>query len=113
DALETRICSMELAYRMQFEAMEVFDIAREQKSTLEAYGSSQFAKAVLLGRRLSERGVRFVQIYYGNRQPWDTHSKHEESNRRLCTDIDRPIDVGAKAAVRFLVLAVRNARRLG
>jgi hypothetical protein len=91
DALETRIRSMELAFRMQFEALETFDISRESKATQEAYGSSQFSKACLLARRLSEKGVRFVQVYYGNRQPWDTHSKHNAGNERLCKDIDRPI----------------------
>jgi uncharacterized protein (DUF1501 family) len=37
-----------------------------------------------------ERGVRFVQLYYGNGQPWDTHSKHNESVKKLCQDIDQP-----------------------
>ena len=91
DSLETRIRSMELAYRMQFEALDTFDIATETKQTQEAYGDSQFSKACLLARRLSEKGVRFVQVYYGNRQPWDTHSKHNEKNKQLCKDIDQPV----------------------
>ncbi len=91
DALETRIRSMELAFRMQYEALETFDISHESKGTMTAYGSSQFSKACLLARRLSERGVRFVQVFYGNRQPWDTHSKHNAGNERLCRDVDRPI----------------------
>jgi uncharacterized protein (DUF1501 family) len=91
DALETRIRSMELAFRMQYEALDTFDISQETKSSREAYGDSQFSKACLLARRLSERGVRFVQIFYGNRQPWDTHSKHKAGNERLCKDIDRPV----------------------
>ncbi len=91
DALETRIRSMELAFRMQFEALDTFDISQETKATQQAYGESQFSKACLLARRLSEKGVRFVQVYYGNRQPWDTHSNHKASNERLCKDIDRPI----------------------
>ncbi len=91
NALETRIKSMELAYRMQFAATDAFDISREPEKLQEAYGKSQFSKACLLARRLSERGVRFVQVYYGSGQPWDTHSNHDKSNKRLCTDIDQPI----------------------
>ena len=91
DSLESRIRSMELAFRMQTEALDTFNIATESKQTQEAYGDSQFSKACLLARRLSEKGVRFVQVYYGNRQPWDTHSKHNKQNERLCKDIDGPI----------------------
>lgn len=90
-ALETRINSMELAYRMQFEAMEAFDIGREPEAVRESYGDSKFAQSCLLARRLTEHGVRMVQIYYGNRQPWDTHSNHDKQNAKLCRDIDRPI----------------------
>jgi len=89
--LEARIRSMETAFRMQFSATEAFDLERETKATREAYGSGHFANACLLARRLAERGVLFTQIYYGNGQPWDTHSKHDESTRKLCRDIDRPI----------------------
>jgi len=89
--LETRISAMELAYRMQFEAMDVFDLSQEPKSLHEAYGNTEFGKSCLLARRLSERGVRFVQLYHGNRQPWDTHSNHSKQNPRLCQQIDRPI----------------------
>ncbi len=91
DALETRIRSLELAYRMQVEALETFDVMKEPEKIREEYGSSNFSNACLMARRLSEKGVRFVQVYYGNRQPWDTHSKHSAGNKRLCTDIDRPI----------------------
>jgi len=91
DALETRIRSMELAYRMQFAAMDSFDIRKEPKHVQEAYGTSSFSQACLMARRLSEEGVRFVQVYYGNRQPWDTHSKHASQNEKLCKDVDRPI----------------------
>jgi hypothetical protein len=56
------------------------------------YGKSHFSNGCLMARRLVERGVRFVQVYYGNGQPWDTHSKHDEpTTRRLAADIDRPI----------------------
>jgi hypothetical protein len=91
DSLETRIRSMELAFRMQFEALDTFDISQETKAAQESYGSSQFSKACLLARRLSEKGVRFVQVFHGNRQPWDTHSKHNSGNEKLCKDIDQPV----------------------
>lgn len=90
-ALETRISSMELAYRMQFEAMEAFDIYREPEQMRELYGDTEFGRSCLLARRLTEHGVRMVQVYYGNRQPWDTHSNHDEQNAKLCRDIDQPI----------------------
>ncbi len=90
-ALQGRIEAMETAYRMQFEASDAFDIKKEPASVREAYGESQFSNGCLLARRLSERGVRFVQVYYGNGQPWDTHSKHDEQTRKLALDIDRPI----------------------
>lgn len=90
-ALQGRIEAMETAYRMQFEATDAFDISREPESIRESYGKSHFSNGCLLARRLSERGVRFVQLYYGNGQPWDTHSGHDEKTRKLATDIDRPI----------------------
>jgi len=71
--LESRIESMEMAFRMQFEAQEVFDLAQETQSTRDAYGKGEFADACLTARRLVERGVRMVQVYYGNGQPWDDH----------------------------------------
>ena len=87
---DARIRSMETAYRMQFAATDAFDINRESAATREQYGKSQYANACLLARRLVERGVRFVQVYYGNGQPWDTHNNHNEQVRRLCKDIDQP-----------------------
>ncbi len=82
---------METAYRMQFEASEAFDLNRESKQSRAAYGSGHFANGCLLARRMVERGVRFVQVYYGNGQPWDTHSGHNEKVPELCQDIDQPI----------------------
>jgi Protein of unknown function (DUF1501) len=89
--LDARIASMETAFRMQFQASEAFDLERETKQSRESYGSGHFANGCLLARRLVERGVRFVQLYYGNGQPWDTHSGHNETVPKLCTDIDQPI----------------------
>lgn len=72
--LEARIESLEMAYRLQFAAQEVFDISQEPQAMKDLYGSGEFANACLLSRRLVERGVRMVQVYYGNGQPWDDHS---------------------------------------
>lgn len=90
-ALEARIRSMETAYRMQQAASDAFDISLEPTKTREMYGKGHFANGCLLARRLAERGVRFTQLYYGNGQPWDTHSNHTASTRNLCKDIDQPI----------------------
>ncbi len=89
--LEGRIEAMETAYRMQFSASDAFDINREPESMRERYGKSHFANGCLMARRLVERGTRFVQLYYGNSQPWDTHTKHDEKTRKLAADIDQPI----------------------
>jgi hypothetical protein len=71
--LEGRIASLEMAYRMQFEAQEAFDLNQETKVTREMYGDGQFANGCLMARRLVERGVRMVQVYFGGGQPWDDH----------------------------------------
>ena len=90
DRFEARIRAMETAYRMQFAASDAFDLAREPAKVREAYGSSHYANGCLLARRLVERGVRIVQVYYGNGQPWDTHRNHNETTKTLCQDIDQP-----------------------
>jgi len=90
-AFEARLQAMETAFRMQFAATDAFDISREPEAVREEYGSSPFAHGCLIARRLAERGVRLTQVYYGNGQPWDTHSNHDEATRKLCADIDRPM----------------------
>jgi hypothetical protein len=90
-ALETRIKAMETAFRMQFAATDAFDITQEPQTVRESYGTGHFANGCLVARRLAERGVRFTQVYYGNGQPWDTHSAHDAQTRSLCGDIDRPM----------------------
>lgn len=90
-ALQARMASMETAFRMQTQASEAFDLARESKSVRDAYGEGHFANGCLLARRMVERGVRFVQVYYGNGQPWDTHANHNKQVPELCKKIDRPI----------------------
>lgn len=89
--LDARSQAIETAYRMQFQGSEAFDLNQETKETRDAYGSGHFANGCLLARRLVERGVRFVQVYYGNGQPWDTHSNHNNAVPKLCQDIDQPI----------------------
>ena len=71
--LEATIQSAEIAYRMQTEAPEVFDISKEPESVRARYGDGDFARGCLMARRLVERGVRMVQVYYGDGQPWDNH----------------------------------------
>ena len=71
--LDARIESYELAFRMQTEAAEAFDISREPKHIHELYGDNQWGRQMLLTRRLIERGVRFVQVWPGAGQPWDNH----------------------------------------
>jgi hypothetical protein len=87
--LEGRIRAMETAYRMQFEAMDVFDIRKEPESVREEYGSTPFANGCLLARRLVERGVRTVHVYYGPGQPWDDHKAINKELRGRCPDMDK------------------------
>lgn len=89
--LEGRIEAMETAYRMQFAATDAFDLNKEPAVVRESYGKGHFANGCLLARRLSERGVRFTQVYYGNGQPWDTHRNHNQTTPKLAKDIDKPI----------------------
>lgn len=90
-AFDARIQSMETAFRMQFQASDAFDLNTETKATRRNYGEGHFANGCLLARRLVERGVRFVQLYYGNGQPWDTHAGHDNKVPGLCRQIDQPI----------------------
>ena len=72
--IATRISAFEMAYRMQSSAPELMDLSKESKETLEMYGAepgkSSYANCCLLARRLTERGVRFVQIFH---EAWDHH----------------------------------------
>ncbi|MBS0266830.1 MAG: DUF1501 domain-containing protein [Planctomycetes bacterium] len=89
--LDARIQSFELAFRMQTEAAEVFDIGREPQGLRDAYGTSAIGRQLLMTRRLLERGVRFIQLYSGASQPWDNHSNLENDHRRLAGEWDGPI----------------------
>ncbi len=89
--LESRIQSYELAYRMQKDATDAFDITKEPQNIREMYGTGQYANQVLIARRLLEKGVRFIQLYHGAGQPWDNHDDIEEGHRRLARESDQPI----------------------
>ncbi len=89
--LEARIQSFELAYRMQTEASDAFDISKEPQTVRDRYGDHAQGRSLLLARRLIERGVRFVQVSHAPVQPWDSHDDIEREHRRLAGEIDGPI----------------------
>jgi hypothetical protein len=91
ERLDARIQSFELAFRMQIEAAEAFDLTRESQNTLDMYGSSVHGRQTLIARRLVERGVRYVQLWHGAGQPWDNHNDIEKNHRKLAAEIDQPI----------------------
>jgi hypothetical protein len=89
-SLNARIQSLEIAFRMQFEAQDAFDISRETATTRTNYGKGEFADGCLIARRLVERGVRMVQLYYGSGQPWDAHGNIMD-HKRDAGKSDQPI----------------------
>jgi hypothetical protein len=89
--LEARIQSFELAFRMQTEASDAFDINKEPQAVRDRYGSHDQGRSLLIARRLVERGVRFVQVSHAPVQPWDSHDDIEINHRRLAQEIDGPI----------------------
>lgn len=91
DRLDARIESFELAFRMQQEAAEAFDLSRESAQTIAAYGEGVHGRQTLIARRLLERGVRYVQLWHGAGQPWDNHTQIEKNHRQLAHEIDQPI----------------------
>ena len=70
---DSGVKSMETAFRMQTEAPEVLDLKKAPAQDLARYGDSNFGRGCLMARRLLEKGVRMVQVYFGNGQPWDNH----------------------------------------
>ena len=90
-ALEARIQSFELAFRMQTEAADVFDISKEPEAVRQMYGSGTHGRQLLITRRLIERGVRFIQVWSGAGQPWDNHDNLEAQHKKLSADWDGPI----------------------
>src|SRR5262249_7017589 len=99
EELSARIASYELAFRMQTEAPEVFDVAGETKQTLESYGvgdktTDDYGRRCLLARRLVEKGVRFIVVVSGGgagNLQWDAHKDIEENHLRLAPQVDKPI----------------------
>lgn len=89
-----RMQSFELAFRMQKEAMEVVDLARETPATHKLYGidnpqSKSFGSKCLMARRLVESGVRFVQVYSDGE--WDAHNNLQENHTQHCAATDVPV----------------------
>jgi hypothetical protein len=89
--LDARIESFELAYRMQMEATDAFDVSNEPPHIREMYGDGVHARQTLIARRLLERGVRMVQLWHGAGQPWDNHSNLAADHAKLARNIDQPI----------------------
>jgi hypothetical protein len=93
--LEARIQNYELAARMQLAAAEVLDLSKEPESARKAYGldnelTASYGTRCLMARRLIEAGVRFVQVFPGPGQPWDTHAKLKTDLPRICAKTDQP-----------------------
>ena len=89
--IRTRIEQYEMAFRMQSSVPELIDLGKEPESVLKLYGDDvktpgSFANTALMARRLSERGVRFVQVYLNN---WDHHSNVGGRLPMQCKDIDQ------------------------
>jgi hypothetical protein len=91
--LDARIQTFELAFRMQTEASEAFDVTRETQQTARLYGidnktTADYGQKCLLARRLVERGVRFVVV---NHRDWDQHGNLLAGHARNAGEVDRPI----------------------
>jgi len=89
--LDARIESFELAFRMQMEASDAFDLSQEPAYLRALYGDHVHGRQTLIARRLLERGVRVVQLWHGAGQPWDHHDNIEDNLRRNAREIDGPI----------------------
>jgi hypothetical protein len=94
--LEARIASYELVFRMQSDAPDAIDLSEESAETLELYGindkaTASYGRLCLLGRRMAERGVRFIQLYSGSGSKWDSHTKLNVNHSNLCRGMDKPV----------------------
>ena len=89
--LEARIHSFDLPYRMQMHATAAFDRTREPEHVRNLYGEGVQARQLLIARRLLERGVRFVQVWHGAGQPWDSHDDLVDNHRNLARECDQAI----------------------
>jgi uncharacterized protein (DUF1501 family) len=74
-----------MAYRMQIEATDAFDISRESQDVRTLYGDTPQGRQLLIARRLVERGVRFVQVWAGG---WDHHEDIDTRLRESAGEID-------------------------
>jgi hypothetical protein len=96
-ALEGRINSFELAFRMQAAMPEIEDISGETAATRRQYGlddavTANFGRQCLLARRFAERGVRFVQVTHSDSMvQWDQHSDLKNAHEKNALEVDRPI----------------------
>ncbi|PHS06956.1 MAG: sulfatase [Blastopirellula sp.] len=96
-ALEGRINSFELAFRMQNEMPQVQDLSNETADTLKLYGmdeksTTDFGRQCLLARRYAERGVRFVQVTHSNSEvQWDQHGDLKKGHEQNAQEVDKPI----------------------
>jgi hypothetical protein len=94
-----RIRAYDLAFRMQTEAPEVFDLSKEPQETLDLYGvgrptTDDYGRRCLLARRLVEKGTRFVCVVSGGGSgnlQWDAHNDIEENHLRMAAQTDRPV----------------------
>lgn len=99
DELAARIATYDLAFKMQSEAPQLFDLSRESQRTLELYGvgkapTHDYGRRCLLARRLVEEGVRFTVVVSGGgpgNLQWDAHRDIEENHRRMARQTDQPI----------------------
>jgi hypothetical protein len=99
DELAARIKSYDLAFKMQSEAPDVFDLSRESRETLELYGvgtdpTHDYGRRCLLARRLVEKGVRFSVVVSGGGPgtlQWDAHKDIKENHDRMALQTDKPI----------------------
>jgi hypothetical protein len=92
--LEARIQAFELAFRMQSEAPEAFQVEKESEATKKLYGldepeTSDFGWQCLLARRLAERNVRYIQCTHSYK--WDQHSDLVEKHNKNAKEVDKPI----------------------
>jgi hypothetical protein len=97
--LEARIASYDLAFKMQSEAPEVFDLSKEREETRALYGigvepTDDYGRRCLLARRMVEKGVRFTCVVSGGgpgNLQWDAHGDVEENHQRMASQTDRPV----------------------
>jgi hypothetical protein len=86
--LEARLEAFEMAFKMQTEATDAFDLSKEPANIRDLYGRNTQGNQMLIARRLVERGVRFVQVWAGG---WDHHQDLEERLPERAKDIDQPL----------------------